>query len=47
MKVLNHWWEGNDLILETDEGTYRLVNAYLKDIRFKGLDFESGEECIL
>jgi len=46
-KVIDYWWEGDDLILVTEEGTYRLVNAYLKDIRFKGLDFDETEECIL
>ena len=47
IKVIDHWWEGDDLILVTEEGTYRLVSAYLKDVKFKGLDFDETEECIL
>ena len=34
---------GDDLILETVEGTYRLINAYLKDVKFEGLDSTAEE----
>ena len=45
--IKDYWWEDNDLLIETDDGIHRMVNAYVSDIRFGDLDCDSSEEvCI-
>ena len=43
MELLELYWEGDDLIIVTKEGTFRLENAYPTSVEFEGLDFKSNE----
>ena len=45
--IKDYWWEENDLVIVTDDGTYRMVNAYISDFRIDGLDCDSSEEVFI
>jgi len=47
VKVHSYWWDGDDLILDTDKGQWRLENAYLTSMTFGDLDYGHSEECII
>jgi len=46
MKILELFWEGDNLIVVTEEGTFRLENAYPVSVEFGDLDSDSDESII-
>ena len=47
LKVFEYWWEDDDLILVTEDGTWVCKNAYPSSISFGGLDYDSTEAVIV
>ena len=43
MIASDYYWDGDDLIVVTDDGTYRLKNAYMSKLEFPGLDCAATE----
>lgn len=45
--ITAYWWEDNDLLVETEDGIYRLVNPYVSSIKYEGLDSTSESVTLI
>ena len=47
MEVFEYWWEDDDLILVTEDGTWRCRGVYPISISFGGLEYDGDEAVIV